>query len=206
MVGIKVEAIDRDVQLIIAQDLSPAAQAKAFAGEAQVFLDAADDTNRRVLGRIPLSHTYVDGREGAALAGVKPDGLIVREYELVDDVLLFIADELRAVSPVLTGRYKASHTLYADGIEVADGEQIPAAAQYVFLSGVIYARKIEAGQSPLAPQGVYAITAAKAASKFGNIAKVVFTWRAPAGGELLKGSKSNKSDGRVPAILVRVGN
>lgn len=208
--SIKVEPITRDVALIIDQDLSPAAQSRAFAAAAQGFLDEADDIDRRILGRLPPSHTFVDGREGAALDTVRPDGVIVREYELIDDVLLFIAEELRAVSPVLTGQYRASHTLYADGVEVSDAEQIPQAQEYVFLSGVPYARKIEGTinhppESKQAPDGVYEITAAKANARFGNVARVYFTWRAPYQGALLSGHKANKSDGRVPAIVVTLG-
>lgn len=210
MVSLKVEPIDRDVALIIDRDLSPEARAKAFAADAQVFLDEADDTNRRVLGRIPPSHTWVDGRDGAPLSDVKPDGVIVREYELVDEVLLFIADELPRVSPVLSGRYRASHTLFADGTEVDIGAVIPPASEYVFLSDLPYARKIEGtgGRPPesrQAPKGVYEITAMKANAQFGNVARVSFAWRAPASGSLLTGSKGNKSDGRVPAIIVTLG-
>jgi hypothetical protein len=208
--SIKVDPIDRDVALIIDQDLSPAAQSRAFAAQANAFLADADAVNRRVLGRIPPSHTFVDGRENADLSSVKPDGIIVREYELIDDVLVFIGEELRAVSPVLSGQYRASHTLYADGVEVREGEQIPAAEEYVFLSAVPYARKIEgAGRRPpeskQAPRGVYEITSAKANARLGNIARAIFTWRAPYQGTLLTGHKANKSDGRVPAIVVTLG-
>jgi hypothetical protein len=207
-VALKVEPLDRDVQLIIDQDLSPQAQSRQFAALAQSFLDEADSVNRDVLGRIPPHHTFVDGRESDDLASVNPQGVIVRDYDLVIDVLEFIAEELKQVSPVLRGNYRASHTLFADGREVPVGEIIQDAVEYVFLSDVLYARKIEGTQfrkpqSRQAPKGVYEITAAKARRQFGNIAKVFFTWRAPFNGSLAKG---NKSDGRVPAIVVRVGD
>lgn len=204
----KVEPIDRDVNLIINDLLSPQARSQQFAEMAKGFLDEADDTNRHILGRIPPSTTWVDGAEGRALETVKPDGTIVREYELVIDLLEQIADALRAVSPVRSGRYQASHTLFADGKEVPVGQVIPVADEYVFLSSVIYARKIEGvsgrkPESPLAPRGVYQITAAK--FRGNNSARVSFAWRKPFNGGFITGHAGNKSDGRVPAIIVTVG-
>ncbi len=135
---------------------------------------------------------------------------MVREYDLVIDVLIFIADQLRAISPVKSGSYRASHTLYADGIETDVGDTIPDASEYVFLSTVIYARKIEGTpgrkpESPMAPKGVYEMTAAKASRIYGNIARISFGWRSPFNGALRRGRAGNKSDGRVPAIIVTLG-
>lgn len=202
----KIEPIDRDVALIIDATLSPAAQSQQLGELARQFLDEADNTNRRILGRIPPHKTFVDGREGAQLVSVRPNGVIVREYEIVIDLLRAIAEALRAISPVRSGRYQASHTLYADGKEVPIGKEIPAADEYVFLSDVVYARKIEGmpGRKPLskqAPKGVYQMTAAK--MRGDNRARVSFAWRKPFNGQFITGRAGNTSDGRVPAIIVR---
>lgn len=207
VVSARVEAFDKDISVIISEELSPAAASRAFAEFAKEQIGEADDINRQVLGRVPPRKTFVDGREGADLNSVRPDGMIVAEYELVSDALFFIAEELKKVSPVRSGRYQASHTLFADGTEVEVGNQIPQASEYVFLSAVIYARKIEgfAGRKPLSPQapkGVYEITALKAAGIYGNQAKIRFEWRKPISGQLIGGTLGNKSDGRVPAIVV----
>lgn len=205
----RVQPIDRDVQLMLAQDLSPEGQSAAFAAIAQEMIGEGDEANRLILGRVPPRKTYVDGVQGASLDRVKPGGVIVAEWELVSDILFAIAQELRQVSPVRTGKYQASHTLFADGIEVPVGTEIPQASQYVFLSDVVYAIKIEgvAGrppQSKQAPKGVYQITAAKFQGD--NRAKVRFEWRKPFRGGLVGGREGNKSDGRVPAIVVTIGN
>lgn len=216
----RIEPLDRDVKLIIDELLSPAARSQQFAAGAKQFLDEADATNRQVLGRIPKSHTFVDGVEGSPLESVQPNGVIAREYELVIDLLVFIADELRRVSPFKSGTYQRSHTLFADGVEVPIGDTIPDAKEYVFLSDVPYARKIEGAagrppQSPQAPKGVYEITALKAARQYGNIAKVSFIWRSPFhpyGGTPSKHQKKHgvwsgghEWETRVPAILVTMG-
>jgi hypothetical protein len=203
----RVQSIEKDISIIIAQDLSPEAMSAVFGEFAQEKITEADDINRRVLGRIPPRKVYVDGREGAPLASVRPSGVIVAEWELVADALFFIAEELKKVSPVRSGQYQASHTLFADGAEIEIGKEIPPASEYVFLSAVIYARKIEGfpgrkPQSPQAPKGVYEITALKAAGIYGNQAKIRFVWRKPINGALVGGKEGNKSDGRVPAIVV----
>jgi hypothetical protein len=58
-------------------------------------------------------------------------------------------------------------------------------------------------QSKQAPKGVYQITAAK--FRGDNRAKVRFEWRKPFRGGLVGGREGNKSDGRVPAIVVTIG-
>lgn len=205
----KVQTIDRDVGLIIDELLSPAAQSRQFAELAQEELDETDNENRLVLGRVPPSQTWVDGREGARLETVKPDGIIVREYELVNDVLLFISAELQAESPIgkkpdkregHPGLYRKSHTLFADGTEVDAGGDIPPAQEYVFLSDLPYARKVERWFD------VYEATANKAAKRFGNVAKIYFDWRAPAAGALVTGKSAGKSGNRFPAIVVTMGH
>lgn len=205
----RVEPIDRDVQLMLSQDLSPAGQSAALSQFAKESIAEIDESNRSILGRLPPRKVWVDGSEGASLDTVRPNSIIVAEWELVATALRFIADELKKVSPVRSGRYQASHTLFADGTEVPVGKEIPQAAEYVFLSDVVYAVKIEGTvgkppQSKQAPKGVYQITAIKANGIYGNTAKVRFEWRKPYRGGLVGGREGNKSDGRVPAIVVTV--
>jgi hypothetical protein len=207
-VGVKVRVENLNVSLAFDRLLSPEARNRLFAQQAQQILDDADDTNRQVLGRVPASHTFVDGREGAPLESVSYPGVIVREYDLVLDVLVFIADELRDISPVGKGPdkrpghpgfYRASHTLFADGVEVPIEDVIPDAKEYVFLSDAPYARKVELRVA------VYEMTAGLASRRFGNVARVSFGWRAPYAGELHGSSSANRSGARFPAIIVTMG-
>ncbi|MBN9022171.1 MAG: hypothetical protein J0H08_08780 [Rhizobiales bacterium] len=195
-VSTRVEPLDRDLAVIVDEELSPAAQTRALAAFARETLLEAQTTNRQALGRVPPHHTFVDGVEGASVDRVRPEGTIVYEFELVGDVLMFIFAELERVSPVLTGRYRGSHTLFADGIEVpiaGNSQVIPPAKEYVFVSTLPYSRKIEGssrgkGRKPLsrqAPRGVYEITAVKAKARFGNVASVRFSFRAPIGGAVM---------------------
>lgn len=187
----RVNPIDRDVKLIIDETLSPTARSRQFADQAQIFIHDADETNRRVLGRIPPRKVFVDGSEGRQLQSVMPNGVIVAEWELVGDVLIWIGNDLVAHSPVgregagdkHPGLYKASHTLFADGTEVPRGSEIPPASEYIFMNQVDYSRKIERGQSRQF-QNVYEGTAARSKARFGNIAKIGFTFRGGVNGRL----------------------
>lgn len=218
VVRTKVEPIDRDVRLIIDELLSPQAQSAQLAGAARQFITEADETNRLVLGRIPPRKTFVDGREGAALETVRPGGVIVAEWELISYVLLWIANDLIEHSPVgraeagdkHPGLYKRSHTLFADATEVSVGEQIPPALEYVFMNMLAYSRKIEGGSSRQFDH-VYEGTAKRARGRFGNIAKILFTFRGVVGGQQVNpmGLASNKTrggKGRFVATGVRAHN
>jgi len=189
-------------------------------------IEEAKAQNARVLGRVPPYTVSVDGRLGAPLTSVRPDGgVIFAEFELVFEALQWIQDMLRKYSPVKRGRYRDSHVLIADGDAVDTGKVPPVASEYVFVSVVPYARKIEYGQSSQAPDGVYQVVATMAASssKFGNVAKIKFGYRTPLFGDIDKWASSpagaawarSKRGGRKelhaewlrrqPAIIVTLG-
>jgi hypothetical protein len=200
----RIEPIDRDIALMLSEELSPQGQSKVFAEFAGEQIEDAKQTNRQILGRMPRYTVAVDGRAGAPLETVKPDGVISAEFELFDDVLVWIADQLEKHSPRLTGKYAMSHTVFADGVEVDVGAKIPDAQEIVFISTLPYARKIERGESSQAPDGVYQVVATLAQRRFGNIAKVTFSYRTALSGSLIGGRAGDRSSERNPAIIVRL--
>lgn len=210
----RIEPIDDWIELTVNETLSPDARSMAVARFARDRIDEAEQANQRILGRIPPSKTFVDGREGAALEEVNPDrGTIAVEFELFDDVLRFIGEELVKRSPVTSGAYRDGHTLFADGNEVEPGGRIPAAQEYSFTNMVPYARKIEIGTTragrsfviQVEPR-IYERTARDARAKFGNVAKIEFTFRGIVGGHQIaagsRGTAHNRSDVRYPTIVV----
>lgn len=200
----RIEPIDRDIALMLSEELSPQGQSKVFAEFAGEQIEDAKQTNRQILGRMPRYTVAVDGRAGAPLETVKPDGVISAEFELFDDVLVWIAGQLETHSPRLSGRYAKSHTIFADGVEVDVGAKIPDAQEFVFISTLPYARKIERGESSQAPDGVYQVVATLAQRRFGNIAKVTFSYRTALSGSLIGGRAGDRSSERNPAIIVRL--
>lgn len=202
----RVEPIALDLELLFAQDLSPQARSRQLAAYAGEVIDEAKKTNRRVLGVVPPHTITVDGKEGAPLASVRPDGVIRAQFELVNEALAWINTQLQMHSPVLSGRYAKSHELFADGVDTENPNAAPPAQEYVFLNIQPYARKIERGQSSQAPDGVYQAVATLARQRFGNIAKIDFSYRTAIGGAVVGGRAGDRSDMRNPAIIVRLRN
>ena len=190
--------------------LEPAERSKEFAEMALAEILDARAINRRALGAEPLYTTYVDGNANAALESVKPNGVIFVEFQLITEVLAFIGQQLEMFSPVKTGRYKRSHVLLADGIAMeldtpAMLAQLAIAEEYVFVNTVPYARKIERGMSPQAPDGVYQAVANIARTRYSKIARITFSYRTIVGGLMIGGREGDRSEKRNPAVIVRIG-
>jgi hypothetical protein len=194
VVRTKIEPLAKTISLIVNSALSPAAQSQAVADFARSAIADADEANRRILGRVPPKKTTVDGREGAALESVNPDGgSIITEWELIGDLLFWIGDTLRARSPIVSGHYRDAHTLFADSVEVPIGGDVPSADEYVFLNPLPYARKIEIGKTKSGrdfvvsvPNRIYERTANDAKAKFGNLANIRFSYRGTENSEVLE--------------------
>lgn len=213
----RVEPIARDVELVLAETLSPEARSQALAAFARDQLAEAQAGNEATLGRRPGHETFVDGRRGAPVESVRPDGTIVFAFDVVQDLLAWIGEQLVLYSPVRSGRYAASHVFFADGVQMEPGAATPAAEEYAFVNVLPYARKIERGLSPQAPDGVYEGVALYARRRFGNVARIAFTYRQPLSGAVVDwaGSRSLPEmrpnarrrqlhqDVRNPAIVIR---
>jgi hypothetical protein len=184
-VRVKIDPVDREIAAMVRSDLSRGEQAKAAAQFAREGFQEADQNNALILGR-KVPHTVtVDGARGVPLESVNPDGgSIIFEWEVVTDVLKWIADTLKERSPRVSGDYIAGHTLFADGAEVPIGAVIPNAEEYVFLNTVPYSRKIEVGKTKTGrafviqvENRIYERTARDARSRFGNVADISFAFR-----------------------------
>lgn len=192
-ISVRVEPIDRDVRALIDETLSPEARSRELARFAREQRDEALAINRQALGREPRTETFVDGRRSAALEAVKPEGEIVFEFDLLIGLFTWIAAELVKHSPVggpPSPAYRENHVLFADGVEI-DPAKVPEATAYTFVNTVPYARKIERGRSPQAPDGVYQVVAALAKRRFGALASIRFSDVSLAGGD------------RQPAIVIK---
>lgn len=194
-VSARVEPLERDVELLINSSLSRKAQSAMLAEVAREELRLAQEINRQATGSVPKHETFVDGHAEVPLETVRPDGTIIFEFTLLLDLFAWIGAELVQHSPIGDPpiHYFQNHLFFADGLQVAPGEKVPEATTYAFVNAVPYARKIERGLSPQAPEGVYEVVAVLAQRQFGNIARVRFTFRDLVG------------HGRQPAIEITQG-
>ena len=179
----RVEPIDKDIDLIFREDLSPAARSATLAEFARETLASAEETNAAALGHVPPHTTSVDGREGAAEESVRPDGEIAYEFNILEDLFAWIGEQLVTHSPRKTGRFADSFLFFADGVEIPWDQPAPPAERYTFINVQPYARKIERGESPQAPDGVFQSVATLASRRFCNVARVSFSYEALLGGE-----------------------
>ena len=196
--------IQKDITVLV-PPLSPEGRSKILANHARRALKAGQDQNLRVLGSVPRHDTYVDRTKTENIDAVKPDGIIVFEFELHQDMFRWISDLLSEKSPVGTedyrpdhpGLYKASHIFVVDGQIWPIDKPIPATAQEAYFANTVpYARKIERGLSKQAPVGVYEVVADQAKSRFGNLANISFGYRSLRVGGIEDWAKGTRLTGK----------
>lgn len=210
--SLRIVPIDR---AIVARIADPAAGAQIVADIARKAIVDAEQANAAALGRIPPHETFVNGARSERLEDVAPGGSIVAVFDLGGDVVRWIYDEVLKHAPVLTGAFRNSIRIYADGGEVGSPEETAGASEIVLTSLAPYARKIERGKSKQAPDGVFEAVAALARARFGNVAQISFSYANPlAGGSDLdlwarkhaalksRPRKAYAKDTRQPAIKI----
>lgn len=188
-VRVKVDPIGETFKILFEDAVSGPARSRYLASFARKELSRVQAQQRATGGRTPPYETFVDGRPNAPLESVRPEGRIVFEFELLNDVFAWIGDQLLKHSPVgnagdkrpgHAGLYRASHAFVVDGVALDPGKPLPETFTEAFFANLTpYARKIERGLSDQASDGVYQVVATLASSRFGNLAKVRFGYRTP---------------------------
>jgi hypothetical protein len=185
VISAKLQPLSRELELAVRADLAPAERSKLIAQVARDDILQIDRANDSAVGTDVKYRTFVDGSASARLESVNPDnGVIAATWDLGTDVVAIVGEMLRQHSPVggagdpHPGLYRDSHILFADGVEVKAPDPSLSAKEWVYISGVPYARKIEKRQA----DGVYEAVAALARQRFGNTAKINFTFRSLAEG------------------------
>lgn len=214
--GLRFQPLDlgKDLSGLVAELKGPEAMSRLIANTARTLIDEADTKNAAAAGRILAKKVHVDGRVNAPLESVKPDGVILAQWDALEAVVAYAMDILILNSPFghndprpgHPGLYSKSHILFADGekVEFTESGRLPEADVYTILNTVPYARKIERGLSKMAPDGVYMVTAAMVAQRFGRVAKVGFRYIAPTFGDI--STWAQQKSARTMAKNIRGGN
>jgi len=152
----------------------------------------------------PASFTRtVDGIRGAPLEQVKR--IVVFEYHRLAEVAQFAMETLFARSPVKSGDYRRSHTLFLNGVAVANLKGYKPGDRMAIANSVPYSRKIEAGKMKMRVSGtdhVYQQAEQIVRRRYGNIANVRFTYQGIVGGARATGKAAGRSGGRYPALII----
>ncbi|MBE1208111.1 hypothetical protein [Aminobacter carboxidus] len=169
------------------------------------IIKVAKREHARVMQTDPLPTSFqrfVDGRLGAAEESVEADGIIHYVYPRLDIVAQFAMETLFDRSPVLSGEYRIAHQLFLNGAAVANLKGWHPGDEVSISNPLPYSRKIEVGAMTMRVPGtsrVYQEAAKIVQGRFGNMASVVFTFRAVVGGAV-RGSKAR--DLRYPVLVI----
>lgn len=126
---------------------------------------------------------HVDGVEGAPEQSVRPDGIIVYDYNRLDLIAKDALDLLRKNSPVKSGDYVRGHVLYLNGQAVETLKNWKPGDEISITNYVEYARVIEVGKRGSKtvkfsmPPHVYEKVAQLLRRTYGAYADIQFTYR-----------------------------
>lgn len=139
---------------------------------------------------------HVDGVPDAPESAVRDGGVIVYDYNRLDQVASAALDTLRQLSPFDSGDYVRSHVLMLNGTVIGSTDSTGASLKIASLTNwkhgdlitisnlMPYTRKIEMGLKGYRRHGhVYEKAASSLNRRFGNQARIIFTYaQAPRGG------------------------
>lgn len=161
--------------------LTPAAQASAFQRLAARRIAQIDADNARAAGLVIPHRLIVDGAPTPDLSRVTAKSAIVARWSVGVAAVDYIRELLQGAGPFKDGDYREGARMYVDGVESRDPRDAQGAREVLFLSIVPYARKIERGLKGYAPGHVYEAVADMARARYGNAARIKFTYAVPEG-------------------------
>jgi hypothetical protein len=154
----------------------------ARAGHATIMTNAQNRS-----GYMPMWEAYANRPGNSNLDSVVLPGPIVYLYRYATEVIEVALTTLQRISPVRSGLYAKSHTIYVDGHPVSRAPTVMT-HEVVISNPVPYARKIEIGKTrsgrPFViqvPNRIYERTARALQQRYRNVAKITFTYRTIAG-------------------------
>jgi len=160
-------------------------------GHARIMADAT-----RVAGYPPQWEAYANRPGNANLESVILPGPIVYRYRYFNTIAEVALTALQRLSPVRSGLYAKSHTIYVNGAPVARAPRTM--TQEIMISNPVpYARKLEIGKTKSGraflvqvPNRIYERVARALQSRYRNVANITFTYARIAGHD------------RWPAIII----
>ena len=159
-----------------------------------LLLRVARETNQKILseavtrtGYRPMVESYANRPGQTNLEAVVLPGPIVYIYRYATEVAEVALTTLQRISPVRSGHYAKSHTIYVDGHPVPRAPT-DMTHEVVISNPVAYARKIEIGKTKSGrafviqvPNRIYERTARALQQRYRNVAKITFTYMTIAG-------------------------
>lgn len=215
---IKLEAVSRELSLA-GMGLTGDAFRKFHADLARKELDRVLRDNGTTTGAKPYYQQFVDGRQGAPLDSVKLGGIIEFTFDYIAEIATAALELLKQLSPVDRSPdakppvFRDNHAIFINGSEVADLSGLKPGDEVLFANLLPYARKLEAGSSVQAPNGVYEVAQKTLRQRYGNMIYIEMTYRGfvdsafqdPSSSPMSRerGQKRfNRSDVRYPVLIL----
>jgi len=178
-------------------ELFKVAMQQTLAETHQLLVDTAKREHARVMDTDPRPTSFrriVDGQIGATEEVVKPAGIIVYQYPRLDQVVQFAMETLFDRSPVDSGDYRNAHMIFIENSPARNLAELRSGDEITITNPMPYARKIEAGSMTMRVPGtdhVYQQARQIVAARWGNVAKIKFTYRALIGGHVVMQEKAH---------------
>lgn len=190
-------AFKRTITVDWARGMDKAARAHlvsvARAGHARIM---QEQTARS--GIAPTFEAFAN-QPGKPVEAVVLPGPIVYRYGYLREVIVAALNVLRAASPVRSGAYRNSHTLFIDGVAVSEiPSELPRGADIMIANPLPYSRRLEIGKTKSGrafviqvPDRIYERTAKKVLQpKYRNVAKIDFSYATLPHAHTIKGGLS----------------
>lgn len=147
MASASIQAFRRTVTVAWPQHAKEEAQKTlvrvARAGHAAIMVE-----QQARAGFVPEFDAYANTPGNTNLDSVRLPGPIVYRYRYLREVLTVAMDELRKASPIVSGLYRDSHTLYINGIAVTGAAPNLKAGDELFIANPVpYSRRLEVGKT-----------------------------------------------------------
>lgn len=161
----------------------------AHTGHSKIMADAGSK------GLKPTWTAYANTPGNTNLDSVVLPGPIVYKYRYASDIVEFALDSLRRASPMQSGDYVRSHTLYVNGVAVQTLPLLKPGDDVFIANPIAYARRLEVGKTESGRDFVvqvephiYERVAKRLASKYRDLATVTFGYVSAPGAHVNTGT------------------
>lgn len=158
-------------------------------GHARIMRDAVARS-----GVFPFWDAYANTPGNTNLETVRLPGPIVYRYRYLREVILVTLKMLEEASPIHSGKYKTSHTVWVNGVAASPNVEIKRGDEVFIANTVPYARRLEVGKTDSGrdflvsvPNKIYERTSKKLKQRYRNVSDITFGYVTLPGAWRIKG-------------------
>lgn len=195
--------VPSNFSVIVNRPINPLQHRIIVSGFVALKLAEVQQINRGALGYAPNYKTTVDGQQSGSVLNLKVDGgKAVFDFEVADPIEVVEAalKALRDGSPVVSGAYRDAHTVFVEGEEVENLQEIKPSDQVIIANPIPYARRLEIGKTKSgrdfivqAPNRLYERVTDQLITKFEGRFKIQFRYLELEGAHQITGKMQQRT-------------